>query len=406
MLLDGDTLCGLNQSEILMKINKLDIGTFRRILQIWLENFPPTKIDSEHYEELSKFGLRALGQLVVTELWPSGFNLFQLAQLDVSAVILDKVTLEWVASGTRDKDGEPVKIPINFKRFENGLKSLIGKLHDCHVYSERHPVLPLVICRVQLFECNTSRLMSHKPFYVAIPTGYRVLYHSAQKDVHSQYILQCLLILLRKDSAVVQLNQISPAIRGTLTDVNMRYGACFGRDLQGVWTAYLDKNIEPSPLDSPEKHPSVVGVPAKRRPTDDDDENVKWKQERSMIMFKGSKYGIKRKKKYLNKRSQQRIYRLHGDNKENNNSDDDSVDEYESLIPVRNVSFSVKDNERGLNFKLRLQGNDVFGGLHELCSKQQLDIDYLPSWLTGEHGDSSGIVEDGKFKKLNRAGII
>lgn len=54
---------------------------------------------------------------------------------------------------------------------------------------------------------------------------------------------------------------------------------------------------------------------------------------------------------------------------------------------------------------MKLNGLDVFAGLHEISTKTTnktdmiIDPATIPCWLTGEEGTSCGVIKEGKFSK-------
>ncbi|AET38262.1 Chl4p Ecym_2542 [Eremothecium cymbalariae DBVPG len=397
MHVDDTLICGGIREEVLTKINRLDAFILKNLVREWLTKFP--HVEAINVEDIIDMSLKTLANLIFTDLWPGGLNIYQLAQLDVSAICSDKLSISWVVSATMDKDDKTIVVNMDFKEFNHKLKELLGKVHTFHIYSASHPCLPLIIYRIQLFETNGSQFVSHKPFFVVMPLRYKVIFHSAQRDIHSQFILQCVSIALNQSRNVIRLRPISRPTKELLTVLDRNFGTALANSLHGAWAAYLDVDAEPTPLGSPEKHPIVVG---KRRLISDDDEGIKSKKERAMLRFKGSKRGVKSKTKYLNKRFYQRIYRM---------CDQDVADAeietdiYLSLVPVKKVEYIIRITG-SVEFKLKLSGLDIFGGIHELCDKQHIEIDELPGWLTGENGNESGIIENGDFRKINRGGLI
>lgn len=56
-------------------------------------------------------------------------------------------------------------------------------------------------------------------------------------------------------------------------------------------------------------------------------------------------------------------------------------------------------------FKIKLTGNDIYAGLHELATEGIVDPVTVPGWLTGEEGSNSGIIVKRKFyEKFDNVG--
>lgn len=90
-------------------------------------------------------------------------------------------------------------------------------------------------------------------------------------------------------------------------------------------------------------------------------------------------------------------------------------DPYASLVPIhennfyiegdlsefmnkrRNKKVQIKDQK--IKVGMTLLGNDIFGGLHELAARGDLDPYSMPDWLTGESGTVGGKVIDRKLVK-------
>ena len=90
-------------------------------------------------------------------------------------------------------------------------------------------------------------------------------------------------------------------------------------------------------------------------------------------------------------------------------------DPYASLVPIhennfyiegdlsefmnkrRNKKVQIKDPK--IKVGMKLLGNDIFGGLHELAARGDLDSYSMPDWLTGESGTVGGKVIDRKLVK-------
>ncbi|GMM44744.1 Chl4 protein [Pichia kluyveri] len=90
-------------------------------------------------------------------------------------------------------------------------------------------------------------------------------------------------------------------------------------------------------------------------------------------------------------------------------------DPYTSLVPIhennfyiegdlsefmnkrRNKKVQIKDQK--IKVGMTLLGNDIFGGLHELAARGDLDPYSMPYWLTGESGTVGGKVIDSKLVK-------
>lgn len=91
------------------------------------------------------------------------------------------------------------------------------------------------------------------------------------------------------------------------------------------------------------------------------------------------------------------------------------ADTYASAVPVSSVQFtvdgdlnsfckkrfkrkgkaaeSVQLKDPQFKFQLELFGNDIYGGLHELAVRGEIDPYTIPDWLTGENGAVGGVIK-------------
>lgn len=391
-----------NTNEMKIKLKRIPYELLKELTKEWLGRYKP---EIQLANEFEKYNLlddcnmvfsdlsQQLINSIINEWWKEGFNMDQIAELDILGIICEKSNVTWITSSIIDSDMNEISISLNQKVFFDSLKNELGKFYPCNIAEKLHPHLPLRIFRIQIFEQYNSSISSHKPYFISIPLYHCRIFHSPQNDIHSMLILQCIKTSLLNDDLRLRLENYPPL--KSLTLLNNKYGTAIYNSCEGPWNVYENEIIEPSPLSNPEFNKIVTGKKLYYGDLTQDK-----KMEKSMIRFKGSKHGTLAKKRYLDKRFHQRFYKL----EDNNVGITKDVSRYESLIPVRNVNFSIKRDE--FLIKITLAGNDVFGGIHELCDKDVLELDRLPGWLTGEHGDNSGYIENGIFRKSNRGGII
>ena len=74
----------------------------------------------------------------------------------------------------------------------------------------------------------------------------------------------------------------------------------------------------------------------------------------------------------------------------------------ESQTAVSKVAFQLKDPNDDITIGFKFHGSDVFGGIHQLCNQELIDVDKVPGWLSGENGASSGTIKNGDFIKKTR----
>lgn len=262
------------------------------------------------------------------------------------------------------------------------------------IYTEEFRDSSMILVRIQLYESiDGSIINTHKPFYFAIPRKHWIVFHSTQTDTHSLLILQAFTEL---HESTISLERIANRQTTSLHEINLLFGLpSVNTTGFGIWSVYAnEESLEPSPLASSTNHPLHT---SKRKLLSTD--AVKQKEETAMIKFKGSANGVKRQKQYLQKKITQRVYG-------HNNSDEQPITKYDSLIPVKKVAFNYIDVESDARIRFDFNGRDVFGGLHQLCDGNFLDINSIPDWLCGDYGDKSGTIENGQMVPDQKTGLI
>jgi central kinetochore subunit Mis15/CHL4 len=168
----------------------------------------------------------------------------------------------------------------------------------------------------------------------------------------------------------------------------------------GIWTPYADGTVDISPFDDVLNHESFKELPT----IEDTDDRIK---KIAMLRFKGSLDPLKSKKLYVDvensdveeeKRYKRR--KLIGDDVDDN-EEERNVDksEFSSLTPIQFIDFEISNEYKNFlpKVKIKLQGNDIFAGLHELSVNGTINPETIPGWLTGEEGLNSGVIEDHLF---------
>ena len=191
----------------------------------------------------------------------------------------------------------------------------------------------------------------------------------------------------------------------------------------GPWECYADANFEQSPLHDIEKHQGLVGKRVLMRDFDDsfltNDENFYGKEEpdirrlrleKNMIKFKGSVKGVMDEKYDSLKEFNEHVHNIENGEKKVNSEKTVYVSRYTSLVPVEKVGFTIKNeiSNRMITMKLKFSGSDIFGGLHELCDRNLIDVDKVPGWLAGENGTFSGTILNGEFHQelVTKGGLL
>ncbi|KAG2732431.1 hypothetical protein G9P44_004848 [Scheffersomyces stipitis] len=362
---------------------------------------------------------------IVYQYWSKGLNLLQLSQLDCQLIVDRPNSYYWITSTVKDSHDSEIPLSLDPKRFLDNLAHELSTLFLTYIYLCRHPSLPLIIVRIQLFDLqafSTSsdsrrpHISSLKAYFLALPLNSPTIIHSTGNDLITKIVMQVVERSLPQNAnnllRIVTPERQTP-IR-SLESIHILHGnSRFGNSM-GIWTPYADATVDMLPFNALEKHSSI----AKDEADDDyDSDDVKLKKLKSIanLRFNGSKTGkLKSEKLYEDNRKtktkRRKIY---------SNDDEDDFDEldeatenseFASIAPVQFSEFLLKkkihhDSPEKSSITIRLTGSDVFAGLHELSVKTAdrdqmiLDPSKVPGWLTGEEGGSCGTVEDGVFKK-------
>lgn len=365
-----------------------------------------------------------------------GLNLLQLALVDCQMLVDDPHAYTWTYSTAYDRHAHAVAggagpvprhiISFNSQRFVERLVAGLSTYYHNHVYMCRHPVFPLVIVRVQLFDLKTSaapprmadasgrvrrptrreaRLVLHRPFFIVVPLNSPHVIHSPLNPVNeltNNIMLQLLERALTGPHRVP--TRLVPADPRALPPVllleaafillgNSRFGQCLG-----AWVPYADNQVDMDPLGDLETHP--LSQPQSTQARTADEERVQM----ANAKFKGSTDGVIHSQQLFDTRpghAGRKRARLAAAAP---NAPALNVDRgvYALVVPVQQVQFTLTDNPTGdapLSIKLRFSGSDVFAGLHELAARPQGPVDpyALPMWLTGEAGARNGEVRQGVF---------
>ncbi|WEJ93228.1 chromosome loss- protein [Yamadazyma tenuis] len=250
--------------------------------------------------------------------------------------------------------------------------------------------------------------------------------HTPGNDLVTDIILQVIeRNLPQKKSNLLQLitDRKQQPIK-SLESMQILFGnSRFGNSL-GAWSAYADSTIDISPLGAIEDHTTVYKNDSKA-PTETEMEKLK---RIANLRFKGSEDGIIKSEQLFTepfilqrRKKRKRPFSIY----DHDNKDDSETiihkNEFSSIAPLQYAEFELKEKldafadnndnsndaqEHYTSITLKLSGPDVFAGLHELSvmvtneEKMVVNPVKMPSWLTGEEGQSCGIVKDGKFSKL------
>lgn len=397
----------------------------------------------------SKYPKRKIIDKLLFEYWSNGLNLLQLSQVDCQLLVDRPNAYHWILSTVKDMNNKEVPVLLNPKNFLDLLAKELNLLYMTYIYVCRHPVFPLIIVRIQVFDLqpiNTSNnvnrphISSHRPYFLAVPMNSPHIIHSTGNDIVAKIVLQAVERNIPQDPRNILRLETSSSLKPirSLESMHILHGnSRFGNSL-GIWTPYADATVDMLPLAPLEKHNLLQekSNSENRDEEDNDDTDMKKLKLLANLRFKGSMDGklksemlfddIKRPGK-LRKRKN----RMYDSNL--NSSDDEELtmdlksnkNEYSSIAPIQYAEFLIKDeintNARGESMNLvdqneinddkfslitmKLTGLDVFAGLHEISTKTTnkndkiIDPATIPCWLTGEEGASCGIIKEGKFSR-------
>lgn len=374
----------------------------------------------EHFKTLKTQKKSKVIDKILSEQYHSGLNLLQLAQLDSQLLVSRPTSFQWrVFELKTPENSSPIASIPDPQKFLQSILNTLSSLYQTHIYISRHPHYPLIIIRIQLFDIshdphlpssigtdtNANTIISRKPIFIGLPmNSSRLLItpHSnnltLEPDTSYNLILQSLTTALSDTmTREVRITPASDVIVRSLDSAFVMAGNSRFEGSLGAWAVYAAGLVDISPFDDAKKHdtfktPEMISVDERRKRI-------------AMLRFKG---GVEKNKVKLyeggRKRRKVDVSDMNNDEKD---SGDDSVgsddedyveNEYESLVPVQNIEFKLTSEWKGVRptVKIKLQGNDVFGGLHELCDKEIADPELIPGWLTGETVVGGKIV-DGVF---------
>lgn len=448
--LSDDFVPQIERNIIMRKLLKLPLPVLCHLVSHWAMKYgTELKLDLESLNSTldslrkRKVKRRVLATRILLEYWPKGLHLYQLAQVDCYLLVHRPNSYYWNSSTAWNAKNEKSIVQLDFDRFVTNFRIDLQKFYLSDVHTFRHPDLPLMILRVQLFDYNNAfiskspnlnlngdrvlphpaprsdlssglQLISRSPYYIAFPMNSPNIIHSPDDDSYAKLIMQSVQKNLSdREPIILRINQ-SNTVR-SLEAVQLLQGVSRYSNSLGPWACYADTSFEITPLSKIEEHQSIKGKRVLVRDDLPDDsvshEVIRLRHEKAMIRFKGSKVGVRNRKAYELKRFTNRI---HNPDKEISNPpiiNPQAISKYSSLVPVEKVDFTFKsekpESNGNISIKFKFRGKDVFGGLHELCDKQLINVDKVPGWLAGENGVDSGFVVEGNFiKKTSKGGLL
>ncbi|VEU22425.1 DEKNAAC103314 [Brettanomyces naardenensis] len=384
---------------------------------------------------------RKLIDRILVDFYPNGLNALQLAQMDIQLMV-DKPNLySWVSSmakivskvGPIDelKDSlDDFIFSLDSQSFLDHLIRNLANLYLTHIYISRHPQLPLIIIRIQMYEYvhlkrarrrnisgnlvngDNPDIISRRPYYLAIPTSSPNLIHSVSNvdDLASKLILQSVETTLSCSIHQVKLVRNKEAPLKTLEAMHILKGVSrFGNTL-GSWAPYADGTVDIGPLGRPVEH--AILKPSNAGQYDQPSSEREERKAIAALRFKGSlNTELKSDKLFEDKMSSNKRQKKDISDKENEEDEEgdlDDTNEYASIVPIQTGEFYVQNSLKKKyngevrsndppNVRIRLFGADIFAGLHELAVEGVVDPRTMPSWLTGEEGLQHGIIKEGEF---------
>jgi len=362
---------------------------------------------------------RKIIDYLLVDYYPMGLNLLQYAQIDSQLLVEKPQVFIWQTSSFINNLSKSEIINIIDPQWVlEKLVENLSKFYINHVYISKHPYYPLTIIRIQIFdilytqphsqELNiTNSLISRKPFFIAIPQNSSNLIHSttSNQDIIGQMILQSLTTSLSitqsKQIRIDLLHQEHTSLMKSLESLHIIHGNSRFSNSLGVWTPYADGTVDISPFDDPETHQTMKIQEEGKEEEQEEIGNIDERRRKiAMLRFKGSIEGLITERLYEDvKPIKKRKFIIKDQFEENEEIRNIDKNEFSSITPVQFVQFNLKNDYKNVRpcIKLKLSGNDVFGGLHELCSKGVINPELIPGFLTGEEGIQGGDVEDGVF---------
>ncbi|QSL65019.1 hypothetical protein MERGE_002323 [Pneumocystis wakefieldiae] len=312
--------------------------------------------DASVYKEWLESGSvsrRDIVERIVSVDWKAGLSAKQMAMLDMQYLFDHPTALRWTAR--RIGDAETAVTPFNAESIVTALRRALDSIFFNHIYSERHPALPLFLIRIQIQNAYVRVLPPpRRIFYMALPFGSPFLFHTMIRDSLHVMLLQAMEISLSLKHQPVQLFHTNLTVRNIEAMVK-RKGVSRHPSALGAWSVYAKNEVDTSPIDPQEKLPDPVP------------EDV---LERQKYMA-GVRFG----------------------------KDLDKIEDVLDRLAFRLEEACLDEDGASGMFRpsvtLVFEGGNVLGGLKEMCEKAIANAEQIPSWLTGEDGVTEGVIYDG-----------
>lgn len=424
----------------------------RNITQRQLNKIVMFESDKYRKEKTNK---KVIIDKMLTEFWPNGLNLLQLSQIDCQLIVDKPQSSSWILSIVKDSMSRDAPISLEPKRFLEMLAKDLCVFFMSHIYVCRHPRLPLIIVRIQLFDLqaastsktsNRPHIISNRACFIAFPMDSAHIIHSPGNDMVTDIIMQVIErnIPQKKTNLVKVVSDKKQKPTKSLEAMHVLYGNSRFANSLGAWSAYADSSIDSSPLGGIQDHSLFKKSETINETTTGLKETPLENLNRTAnIRFRGSPDGLFKSESLFEEpfslRESKRRKRSSVEVVNSNDVKEES--QYKSLAPIQYAEFEIQEiledfvhvetnrtnndeiennvyedddtNENNDNtnegdkytsITVKLSGPDVFAGLHELSVKtpdvhEMIVNPYtIPSWLTGEEGRSCGVVNKGIYR--------
>ncbi len=402
---------------------------------------------------------KILIDLIINVIWSDGFNLLQLSQIDCQCIVDRPNIQSWISSTAFDSKGNEYSMSLEPQRFLEKLTVDLNPLFKVHIYIARHPHLPLIIIRIQVFDTQSflpfsekqslsvrkTTISSRKPFFVGLPQNSSHIIHSPGSDLVSKIIIQSIERSVSTSNTQIKLKQDTNIPIKSIESLHILKGVSRFSCSLGCWNPYAENNVDKSPLSS--LSGNIIGENSKQKL--DNNTNEKEKQDikrRKLANLRFTGSINKRNSQHFKdgksiqiyetvrppKKTLQELRKGRGENDASDvdNSDDDDDDdddlfldknirlqpfftrqienEFSTPVPIQFTQFTLNEaihkhnkpdeflNASLPNVNISLQGNDIYGGIYEFAVKNIADVKQIPGWLTGEEGSKSGQINKGR----------
>lgn len=372
-----------------------------------------------------KWPKRKVIDRILFEFWPQGLNLLQLSQIDSQMIVDRPASYSWILSTVRDSANKEVAILLDPQKFLNTLSKDLSVLFMTYIYVCKHPKLPIILIRIQVFDLlpmsqpefsNRPHISSHKAIFLAIPLNSPHVIHSPGNGMAYDIVLQAVeRSLPQNPSSLLRLitTEEQRPIKSLESMHILKGSSRFGNSL-GVWAPYADGAVDMLPLNTVDNHAVFQSTKDSDSEAEVDitpEERLQSSQMKKLknlanIRFKGSKTGKVLSEKFFDDNRQLATQKKNNVLRDDDEDETKLQSEFSSIVPIQYAEYVLRDklgHEDYTDIKIKLTGLDVFAGLHELSilttNKQEaaVDLEKIPGWLTGEEGQSCGMVKDGNF---------